>query len=238
VLHHLESCADCRAEATRRQRTKRLLVQALDSPVDVTPLRKRISSALDAEQRRGSRRARYWGAAATLAAGVAMAVWFSRPVDAAAYRDSVTSHVQCALTVPASATYNPARIAARLKPPFTAMAGSIGRTYGQYELVDAHTCPYNGRQYAHIVYRGGGHTLSVFAEPALRGALPPAQKIAPLEGAGADLFSNLLDHYWVTATGTPRHHIFVVTDASNGETANVPPDLLRSALDFVRTLER
>ena len=238
VLQHLDACEDCRAEATRRQRTRRLLVQSLEMPVDVAPLRQRITTALDAEQRRGSRLARAWGGAAALAAGVAAAFWLARPVDAAAYRDSVTSHVQCALTLPASATYNPRRIAARLKPPFAAMAESIGRTYGQYELVDAHTCPYNGRQYAHIVYRGGGHTLSVFAEPALRGSLPPAPTTTPLPGAGVDVFSNLLDNYWVTATGTPGHPIFVVSDTSNGSTANVPPDLLRAALDFVRTLER
>jgi hypothetical protein len=73
---------------------------------------------------------------------------------------------------------------------------------------------------------------------ALRGSLPPAPTTTPLPGAGVDVFSNLLDNYWVTATGTPRHHIFVVSDTSNGSTADVPPDLLRAALDFVRTLER
>jgi anti-sigma factor RsiW len=238
VLRHLETCSGCRAEAARRQRTRALLAQSLGGTVDVEPLRRRITNVLDREQRRGSRAARYWGTAAVLAAGLVISFWFSRRVDAAAYRDSVTEHVQCGLTVPPSATYNPKRIAARLKPPFTSMAETVVRTSGPYVLVDAHTCPLNGRQYAHLVYRGDGRVVSVFAEPALRGVLPAAPSKAVLEGTSIDVYASLLDGYRVTATSTHNHHVFVVTDDAARSAANVPADLLKSAVAFVRTLEK
>jgi anti-sigma factor RsiW len=236
VLRHLETCSDCRTESARRQRTRALLAQSLGGPVDVEPLRRRITGALDREPRRGSRVVRYWGAAALIAAGLVISFWFSRRVDAAAYRDSVTEHVQCGLTVPPSATYDPMRIAARLKPPFTPMAEAVARTFGKYILVDAHTCPLNGRQYAHLVYRGDGRVVSVFAEPALRGALPAAPSKTRLEGTSIDVYGNLLDGYRVTATSTHDHHIFVVTDGASA--ADAPADLLKSAVAFVRTLEK
>jgi anti-sigma factor RsiW len=238
VLHHLETCSSCRTEAARRQRTRALLAQSLDAPADVEPLRRRITDALDRQQRRGSRAARYWATAAVVAAGLVMSFWFSRRVDAAAYSDSVTEHVQCGLTVPASATYNPRRIAARLQPPFTPMAEAVVRTSGKYELVDAHTCPLNGRQYAHLVYRGDGHVLSVFAEPALRGVLPAAPSRTLLEGTSIDVYASLLDGYRVTATSTHDHHIFVITDDADTSATGVPADLLKSAVAFVRKLEK
>ena len=142
------------------------------------------------------------------------------------------------LTVPASATYNPRRIAARLQPPFTPMAEAVVRTSGKYELVDAHTCPLNGRQYAHLVYRGDGHVLSVFAEPALRGVLPAAPSRTLLEGTSIDVYASLLDGYRVTATSTHDHHIFVITDDADTSATGVPADLLKSAVAFVRKLEK
>ncbi len=239
VLRHLETCDDCRTEASRRQRTRRLLAQTLETPIDAEPLRKRITAALDKEPRGGSRLTRYWGAAAGLAAAVAIAFWFTRPVDAAAYTDSVGDHVQCALTLPAAATYNPKRIAARLKPPFAAMTEQIPRTYANYELIDAHTCPFNGRQYGHAVYRtAAGQILSVFAEPALRGGLPSAPAVTTIAGTDIDVYSSTHDRFSVNAASSRNHHVFVVSDRSSTGAADVPADLVKASIAFLRSLER
>lgn len=238
VLRHMETCDACRTEVERRERTRTLLRQSLDIPLDVGPLRGRINKALDAEQSRWLRVARYWGVAAAMIFGVGLTIWYSRSVDAAAFTDSVDNHVQCALTIPASAVYDANRAAKRLEPPFLDIVQTIRHTYGGYDLVDAHMCPYLGRKYVHLVYRGEGRTLSLFAEEALRGALPGTGSVAPLQGTPLDVHSTAHNGYWVTGTATRQYHIFVVSDDSAEPVTAVANNLLLSAVRFVRTLER
>ena len=68
--------------------------------------------------------------------------------------------------------YDPDRAAHNLAPPFEHIVDVVGRSHGVYHVIDAHMCPYKGRNYAHVVIRGDGQTLSLFAERAERGALP------------------------------------------------------------------
>ena len=93
------------------------------------------------------------------------------------------------------------------------------------ELIDAHMCPYQGRNYAHLVYRGNGTMLSVFAETAERGRLPLTHE-TPRKGF---------------RDGRRRRP--AATRCSSCPTARAPPpavvnDLMRSTLAFVKTLER
>ena len=149
VLRHVAECPACGEELRRRQRLRALLAQALDVDVDVERARRRIGAAVDREQRSWSRVVRWSGVAATVIAAVAATYWFSRPVDASAYVDSAADHVQCALGYPASVTYDPARAAQHLRPPFQRIAEAIGLRHGDYHVIDAHMCPFKGRDYAH-----------------------------------------------------------------------------------------
>ena len=182
VLRHVAECPACGEELRRRQRLRALLAQALDVDVDVERARRRIGAAVDREQRSWSRVVRWSGVAATVIAAVAATYWFSRPVDASAYVDSAADHVQCALGYPASVTYDPARAAQHLRPPFQRIAEAIGLRHGDYHVIDAHMCPFKGRDYAHVVLRDGKQTVSLFIEPGGRGALPPAQATTQLPG--------------------------------------------------------
>jgi anti-sigma factor RsiW len=238
VLHHLSTCQACGAEVRRRQRLRTLLAHALSTPVDVDRVRQRITHAVDREQRSWGRAVRGWGVAAALIIGIAATYWFSRPVDAAAYDDSVGNHVACALTVPASATYDPERAARDLTPPFEGIADAIGLTHGLYHVVDAHMCPYKGRDYAHVVLRGNGRTLSLFAERAVRGALPTTPVTTPLAGGALDLHSTTRLGYRVSATATSEHRLFVVAESPTAAPDDITNEILLSAVRFVRTLER
>ncbi len=237
VLRHLATCTSCSSEAERRRATRDLLVQSLRANVDVAPLRQRIDRAIDAERLWWRRTAQWWGAAAALAA-IAIFVWYPRPVDAAAYADSVGDHIECGLRTPAGAKYDPARIAQALGPPFTSLAAAIGEWHGDYQLVEAHTCPYHGRQYAHLVFRGGGTTISLFAEESRRGALPAATVVAPPDHMLSGLYATDRDGYHVDGTATGRHQLFVVSDRTGADQDALAKRLLQSAVAFVRTLER
>jgi anti-sigma factor RsiW len=225
VLRHLERCESCRAELARRERTRALLVESFGIVPEVAPIEARVVAALDHEQNRSWRLARYGSIAAAVLLMVGASIWWSRPVDAAAYDDSVDDHIVCALTYGPDAKYDAWRAANNLEPEFRAIVDTVPHKSGDYTLVDAHMCPYEGRNYAHLVYRGGGRALSVFAEAATRGRLPLTHE-SPRKG------------FVAAGASTGRHQVFVVTDHAASAPQGVVHELLQATLSFVRGLER
>jgi anti-sigma factor RsiW len=225
VLRHLERCESCQAELARREKTRALLIDSFGSAPDVTAMQTRIAHALDREQRGWSGFARYTSLAAALALIVGSAVWFSRPVDAAAFDDSVDDHIACALTYSPAARYDAARAVDSLEPAYRKILDAVSHRAGDFELIDAHMCPYQGRNYAHLVFRGHGRPLSVLTEVAARGRLPITHE-TPRKG------------FVTTGASTGAHQVFVVADSDTGPPPAVVNDLMRSTLTFVKTLEK
>lgn len=224
VLRHLERCESCRTEMARRERTRALLIEGFGRAPDATALQARIAQALDREQRGWSGIARYGSIAAALTLIVGLGLWWSRPVDAAAFDDSVDDHIACALTYPPSARYDANRAAESLEPIYRRILDAVAHRAGDYELIDAHMCPYQGRNYAHLVFRGQGRPLSVFAEVASRGRLPLTHE-SPRKG------------FVTVGTSTGGHQVFVVGDSAAPPPQPVVSTLLDSTVRFVRSLE-
>ena len=239
VLRHLANCQACSAESTRRQRMRSLLAQSFDAPPDLDGARQRIMEAVQREQRSWGRGTRWLGvAAAILIAAIATATWMARPVDVAAYDDSAADHVACALAYyPEGATYDAARVARNLAAPFEQIADRIGLSHGAYHVIDAHMCPYKGRDYAHVVIRGQGQTLSIFAERALRGSLPAASSTAALGSEALDVLSTTRLGYQVSAVATPEHRVFLVSEQQTAP-PEIGNEILLSAVRFVREIEK
>jgi hypothetical protein len=225
VLRHVERCDACRSELERRERIGALLIESFGAPPDAAALTSRISQAIDREQHRWGRFVRYGGIAAALLLMVGAAAWFSRPVDAAAFDDSVDDHIACALTYPPSFTYEANRVAQNLEPSYQSIVNAVARRTGEYQLIDAHMCPYAGRNYAHLVYRGNGKMLSVFAETAIRGRLPLIHE-TPRKG------------FVTSGASSGDHQVFVVADHGANVPSSVVNDLIRSTIAFVKTLDR
>ena len=224
VLRHLEGCEGCRSELGRRERLRALLVESFDAAPDAGAIESRIARALDQEERRWWQVVRYGGLAAALVLVVGASLWLSRPVDAAAFDDSVDDHIACALTYPPAVTYNAARVAQALEAPYRDIVHAVEHRSGNYELIDGHMCPYQGRNYAHLVYRDGDHMLSVFAEPANRGRLPSSPD-APRKG-------------FVSVGGSAgEYHVFVVTADAAAAPEHVVTRLMQGTLNFVRRLD-
>jgi hypothetical protein len=237
VLRHLGACPSCASELTRRQRVRSLLLQSLAVPLDIDRTRRRIVAAVHREQGSWRRRATWLAAAATLVAAIGAALWIGRPVDAAAYDDSAGDHAACALTYPEGTTYDPARAARNLAPPFERIAEAIGLSHGEYHVIDAHMCPYNGRNYAHVVLRGQGQTLSIFMEPAVRGSLPSTSSRRSVGRGMWEVHSATRKGYQVDAVATPRHQVFLVSSHQT-DPPEIGSAILESAVRFVRELER
>lgn len=237
VLRHLSTCELCAGEAERRRRMRELLVESVKVHVDTEPLRLRIHQAIDADRLWWRRTAQWWSAAAALVA-IALFVWYPRAVDAAAYDDSVGDHVACGLLTPADAWFDPSGIEERLKPPFTELALAMEGTHGDYKLIEAHTCPYRGRKYAHLVFRSERATISLFAEEATRGSLPRASVVAPPDHVLSGVYATDRQGYHVDATATSKHQLFIVSERTGAEQDALAKQLLQSAAAFIRTLER
>jgi anti-sigma factor RsiW len=226
VLAHLERCESCRGETARRGRMRALLTDSFGGAPDAAAITARVTGALDREQHRWSRLARYGSIAAALVLIAGSAVWFTRPVDAAAFDDSVDNHIACALTTPPDAVYDAARIQQYLNTEYQSIVNAVSHKEGSYDLIDAHMCPYQGRDYVHLVYRDtGGHLVSVFAEPSVRGRLPLTHQ-APRKG------------FVTTATTTGGHQVFVVSESGTPAPPDVVRDMLDSTASFVKRLEK
>jgi anti-sigma factor RsiW len=225
VLRHLEHCDSCPSELARRERMRALLVESFGVGPNAQAVEARIVRALERDQNRSWRLAQYGGIAAALILAVGLTAWFSRPVDAAAYDDSVDDHIACALTYGPDASYDAVRAANNLAPRYRDILKAVAHKAGDYDLIDAHMCPYQGRNYAHLVYRGNGHPLSVFAEVAERGRLPITHE-SPRKG------------FITEGQSAGHHHVFVVSDQTVRPPETVVRDLLQSTLGFVRGLER
>lgn len=235
-LRHVAECRDCAGELQRRRRLRALLSETHALAVDAERVRARIAHAVDREQRSWQRVARLGAAAATIVAAAAVAYWAGRPVDAAAYDDSAGDHIACALTYPADTVYDPDRAARNLAPPFEHIADAVGRSHGAYHVIDAHMCPYKGRNYAHVVIRGDGQTLSLFAERAGRGRLPDAPT-TELPGDALDVHATTRLGYRISAVATRDHQLFLVSERPM-DPPGLGQDILRSAVRFVRGLEK
>jgi anti-sigma factor RsiW len=235
VLRHLGECQQCAAELKRRQRLRILLSQTAGAPVDADRAVARISQALDRQQRSWKRIAGFAGVAATLVAAVAFAYWSGRPIDAAAYGHSAEDHVACTRLYPDDATYDADRAARNLAVPFVPIVDAVGLWHGDYHVIDAHMCPYKGRDYAHVVMRGDGQTLSLFAERAERGALPDAPT-TPLAGDTVDVHETTRLGYRVSALATRHYRVFFVSERPT-DPPQIEHEILRAAVRFVRGLE-
>ncbi len=235
VQRHVAQCRDCSAELKRRQRLRAMLSATFDVAVDADRARARITHAMDREHRSWSRAARFGAVAAMLVAVVAVAYWSGRRVDAAAYDHSAEDHIACALTYPDDAVYDKVRSDQSLESPWQRIVEAVGLSHGPYHVIDAHMCPYKGRNYAHVVIRGEGQTLSLFAERAERGALPDAPTTV-LPGDTLDVHAATRLGYLISAVATRDHQLFLVS-----ERPIAPPDvaqgILRTAVRFVRGLE-
>jgi anti-sigma factor RsiW len=236
VLRHVAECRDCAAELKRRQRLRALLSETLDVPVNADHVRVRITHAIDRELRSWQRVARLGAIAATLVAAVAVWYWAGRRVDAAAYSDSAEDHVACALTYSSGTVYDSDRAAHNLAPPFEHIVDVVGQSHGVYHVIDAHMCPYKGRNYAHVVIRGDGQTLSLFAERAERGALPDTPTTV-LAGDTLDVHATTRLGYRISAVATRDHRLFFVSERPT-DPPDLAQDILRSAVRFIRGLEK
>jgi hypothetical protein len=145
-------------------------------------------------------------------------------------RDAAGNHVACALTYPPDWTYDRQRIVRTLTPRFASLIDSVGRNHSSYELIEGHICSFQQRHYAHLIFRGNGHTVSVFIEEH-----EPVGKAD--SSRAAEIGESHYSLYEVASVDTGIHRIYLVSDLPSGENAALAKQLFAGTLTFVQKME-
>jgi anti-sigma factor RsiW len=257
VLDHLSLCPNCAAESERRIELRRLFKTALTLEDDndrhsENIIRRRIEIALEQERRPRRTATIRWAALAAcliVTFTLGLAYWrigrtsksvhplaMNMPASppqvliAAVDRDAVENHQVCALSYPPNWTFDRQRIARELTPRFEPLIDAVGRNHGSYELIEGHICSYQQRRYAHLIFRGDGHTISVFIENNEPDGKPKSSRPPEINQTGYKV-------YEVASVDTGVHRIFVVSDLPSREHLSLAKQLVPATLGFVRKLE-
>ena len=181
IARHLDGCPACRAEFEARRRLKVAAKLAFErsaelqpSPEFVTALRARLAAeaALPAAPAApGQQKWRYWGAVAAslllvVGIGVASLSWLSPSSLAALARLAAGDHQFCALTfrlpeAPISLEQAARDYDAAFGSLQSVMPSSTTLPGGPLEVVDRHSCVWDGVRFAHLVLRYKDTLVSV-----------------------------------------------------------------------------
>jgi|ERR1051326_1484919 anti-sigma factor RsiW len=234
VIRHLDSCGECRSElAARRQlryelRTKFNQTRELRVP-DSFSDSLRIQLRQQALQRPGvfNPRIAYVGIAATLLIAVGLGFlavkrWRAVQRESAAWASLTNSatadHRECALEHKLRGTIISLAEAGRVYD--RAYASLADQTSLQAslptgaQLIDAHSCAFQGRRFAHVVLKYHDQVASIVIAPREANAKAPTAMPGDIAGA----FNS---DYQVAAFQTASHAVFVVSSLNEADNMTI-----------------
>jgi anti-sigma factor RsiW len=215
VVRHLEVCPACRAELEQRRVVRSRLQSAFGSALTLAPTPEflnRVQTQLrhDPPSQIARRHfLRSWGAAAAALATAVFGGLFARNTArrsrlAALARSAAGDHQNCALKFNLSERpISLAEAARRFDPAFASfvtLAAPAGLPSGPAEILDRHSCVYEGRRFAHVVFRYSGHVVSLLVTGGTE-SIGPSPEMLPTDGV-----------LQVASFSAGRHLAFVVSD--------------------------
>lgn len=165
LLRHLETCPNCRAEIAARREMRNSLRSAFVNAAELGPrpeFAEELRAKLQASQPQISRRSllqSWWAVAAGMVVAAGGGVFVrnrsSRSRLTALAREAAGDHQNCAVTFNLAERPIPMETAGRLYgAPYTALATFEANTAdGPLQIVERHSCVYEGRRFAHVVFR-------------------------------------------------------------------------------------
>jgi anti-sigma factor RsiW len=223
LVRHLEACPACRAELEQRRLLRGRLQSALASAVAYAPspdFLSRLDAHLVRESTSRVTRRHWlqsWGAAAAAIVIALFGGWFARTTTtrrsrlAELARTAAGDHQNCAIKFNLEERPITLEEAARRYDPsfasFTALTAPAGLPNGPAEILERHSCVYDGRRFAHVVFRYEGHVVSLLVTS---GTDNIGEDPAMLPANG---------RLQVASFSTGRHLVFVVSDLSAQDTS-------------------
>ena len=222
VVRHLETCPACRGELDGRRALRDRLQSAFVGAVDLAPtpeFLKRIDARLRIEASSlMTRRSwlRSWGAAAAAIVTAISGGLFARSAArrsrlAQLARNAAGDHQNCAIKFNLSERPISLEEAARRYDPafasFTTLTAPTGLRNGPVDLLERHSCVYEGRRFAHVVFRYSGHIVSLLVTGGTE-SIGSSPEMLPTDGV-----------LQVASFAAGRHLAFVVSDLSADDTS-------------------
>lgn len=240
LQRHLENCRECAAEFEARARLQDALRQAVDGEPIPAALTKRIQERLRASQ--AINPFSVWGGRLSVASAlfivalccgvwVAFFVWRGEresSQSAHAAHDSATPeqvrsvlkiglgiHLHCAIE-----DKDANRYFGEIDAPYVDLLPLVTERFGEnYEVVAAHHCEVEGREFAHYILIGREATLSL-AVTKKHGAMFPSG--APIfDASGVPLYQDQTAGYQVAGFEAGEHFAFVVSDLRRDQNLNL-----------------
>jgi anti-sigma factor RsiW len=226
ILRHLESCPECRGDIAARREVRSRLKAAFARSADLAPsqpwlsdLRTRLHTEHASTRRTWTSALAWLAAAATvlIAVGIgAFAVSGSRGAEAlvALARTAVGDHRNCAVKFNLAEKPIPLDQAARRYDPLyqvfeTTPAATVAARNGTIQVVERHSCVFEGRRFAHVVMKYQGELVSLLVTA---DGLPPLTRL-PAPGEGGQALSPG-DGFNVVYQHAQGHTVFVVASGS------------------------
>jgi anti-sigma factor RsiW len=222
VVRHLETCLSCRGELEGRRALRDRLQSAFGGAVDLAPTPDFLKS-IDARLRIEAsslmtRRSwlRSWGAAAAAIVTAISGGLFARSAArrsrlAQLARNAAGDHQNCAIKFNLSERPISLEEAARRYDPafasFTTLTAPTGLPNGPVDLLERHSCVYEGRRFAHVVFRYSGHIVSLLVTGGTE-SIGSSPEMLPTDGV-----------LQVASFAAGRHLAFVVSDLSADDTS-------------------
>jgi len=218
VVRHLETCPACRAELDGRRALRARLQSAFGSAVALAPtpdflhgLEMQLRAHRTPQMTRRSL-LRSWGAAAAaivtaISGGLFARGAFRRSRLAALARNAAGDHQNCAIKFNLSERPIPLEEAARRYDPafasFTTLPAPTGLPNGAAEILERHSCVYEGRRFAHVVFRYNARVVSLLVTGGAE-SIGSSPEMLPTDGP-----------LQVASFSAGRHLAFVVSDLSS-----------------------
>jgi anti-sigma factor RsiW len=222
VVRHLETCPACRGELEGRRALRDRLQSAFVGAVDLAPTPEFLKS-IDARLRIEAsslmtRRSwlRSWGAAAAAIVTAISGGLFARSAArrsrlAQLARNAAGDHQNCAIKFNLSERPISLEEAARRYDPafasFTTLTAPTGLPRGPVDLLERHSCVYEGRRFAHVVFRYNEHIVSLLVTGGTE-SIGSSPEMLPTDGV-----------LQVALFAAGHHLAFVVSDLSADDTS-------------------
>jgi anti-sigma factor (TIGR02949 family) len=252
VFKHLEACRECSAELENRTRVKSLLHQAARKHQAPPGLELRIRNDIRARPSGAGFRSLYvhWGLAAAAALLLGVGGWgvfrlFKEQTStlggraAAVLGIGVSDHVECAVNHQMSSRrFTFEDMSASMGPEYIGLVPVVKeRVPTGYQIVVAHKCHVNGREFVHLILKNQEKILSLAVTRKGADSFAGKNLVAALKASGIPLYNGRVDRYQVAGFESRDHFAFLVSDLGEGENLQLASSLAAPVREFLARIE-
>jgi anti-sigma factor (TIGR02949 family) len=253
VLKHIEECRDCARVLDDRGRVKTLLKQAVQHDVAPAALRARIEQNIRRHQP-----AAWWTAssirwAMAMAAMIVLAIGSWAVIQAVKLRHTpspfeqsarvleigLKDHINCTVVhKQADRRFTPEQMTERLGAEFSGLVPVVKeQAPAGYEIVVAHKCHVDKREFVHLILRNQDKVLSLILTHKNGEAFPSDDALAVAQAAGMPLYEARLQDYEMVGFETKDYLGFVVSNLGREEIQLIATRLAPAVRDFLAPKE-